>query len=107
MGWRLQIFAPLNTLIELRNELNSFECPIILDHFAGVIVQKSNFLAQIQAIQSLYSSPNIIIKLAAPYIVSPDKDVVFFSKLIQNLADMSPDRLIWGSNWQHPSGGDR
>ncbi|WP_208719118.1 amidohydrolase family protein [Pantoea cypripedii] len=105
MEWHLQLFAPYSTLIALRDELEALKCQTILDHFAGVTFKPGSGLKTLPELTDLYANANIIIKLAAPYIVSTDPDHNFFRDLIGSLASINPDRLIWGSNWPHPSGG--
>lgn len=104
-GWHLQIFAGLAILQELAGTLESLPVPVMLDHFAGARAELGPSQSGFSAILRLMGSGKAYVKVAAPYLASSLPDMSDCAALAHALSDANPERIVWGSNWPHPTGG--
>ena len=106
LGWVMQIFCDWRLMEELAPTVRDIarEMPVIVDHMlhipAGQGVQDKSF----QALLRLLGEGHVHVKLSAPYRLSarfPDyPDARSFHEA---LLRANPQRLMWGTDWPHPS----
>lgn len=104
-GMFLQIFAPLQRIVQQSATLEKAGLPVVLDHFAGATA--TDAADQRAALERLCSNAPVWVKLSACYRLSDDpaKQEQTALALIARLWPIMPDRLIWGSDWPHTGGG--
>jgi predicted TIM-barrel fold metal-dependent hydrolase len=106
LGWVAQFFCDYRMLSRTADRLRAIarEMPVIVDHY-GMIdarcgVNEENF----QALLRLVGEGHVHVKVSAPYRVSarypdyPDARPFHDALLAAN-----PERLMWGTDWPHPS----
>lgn len=103
MGWCIQIYAPLDTIIAARRDLEALRVPVILDHFAGARLSADWTLDGIGVVTDLMRNGPAIAKLSALYRVAAGAagEWTDMEPLARLLIDANPQRLIWGSDWPH------
>lgn len=104
-GMFLQIYAPLDRILQQAATLESAKLPIVLDHFAGAkATTRPDLLTELGTI---CRNLPIWIKLSANYRVAdtPAEQQDTALGLIARFWSIMPDRLIWGSDWPHTGGG--
>lgn len=105
-GWHIQIFAEFSKDPELAGRIRKLGVPVVIDHLG--MIEPSAGVADpgVQAILALLRDGHCWVKLSGPYLTSrqpmPHPDV---EPLIAALVEQSPDRLLWGTDWPHPSAG--
>lgn len=104
-GWHVQIQLEGPELAERELLLAALPCDVVIDHigrFAAPIVMSR---PGVQALFSLLETGRCWVKLSAPYHGSksgpPDYEDV--GGLARELVRTNPSRLLWATNWPHPS----
>lgn len=104
MGWHIQFFLDLKTLTDAEAKLGAFDLPIVIDHFGRVNATEGVDGAACRTLLRLVSRPNVWAKLIGPYFLStrpplfPD-----VTPIVQAVVAAAPDRVVWGTDWPHPS----
>lgn len=103
LGWHLQLFMPLEILAENEHLLATLPAPVVLDHM-GAPGEAASSHRHVPALLRMLERGHTWIKLSGAYLSSsqhaPWNDM---GQLARRLADHRPDRLVWGTNWPHPS----
>ncbi|AOR81327.1 4-sulfomuconolactone hydrolase [Novosphingobium resinovorum] len=102
LGWCVKLhFAPA-ALDGLAERLARVDIPIIIDHFGRVDTAQGVDQPHFLRLLDLAKLDHVWIKLTGADRISgsgaPYDDVVPFAHA---LADVAPDRLLWGSDWPH------
>lgn len=99
LNWQAQIWAFLDKVLAMSNQLENFNFPIVLDHMGyppkGTKVKDPIFVNFLK----LLKNSNIWVKLT-PHRLSdewPDNNDV--RQLHDALIEAIPERVIWGSDW--------
>lgn len=104
LGWHLQFFVDLQRQPELAEQLAGLDIPIVIDHFGKVPARGGVDSPAARALLHLLAMPHCWAKLMGPYFISNDfpqhADV---DALAQAMVALAPDRLLWGTDWPHPS----
>ncbi|HEV2009060.1 MAG TPA: amidohydrolase family protein [Burkholderiales bacterium] len=104
LGWHLQFFANLRDMPQLEEQLATLPVNIVIDHFGCIAAADGLDAPPFQALLRLLRREHCWAKLMGPYFASemfPQyPDLVPFA---QALVQAAPDRVVWGSDWPHPS----
>ncbi len=98
LGWHLQVYAPLQAVVEGMNEAGPLPVPVVLDHFAlwNDVAAEAGLR---QAVADKLARGEVYIKLSASY------RVPLAARELKALAlhwlQLRPDRLLWASDWPH------
>jgi predicted TIM-barrel fold metal-dependent hydrolase len=103
LGWHLQVYAALDTVVALADPLARLAVPVVLDHFAMLAVDTAAGDARAAALLELLRSGNAYIKLSAPYRLSPcgAPDAQHVTRWANAFVQAAPERVLWGSDWPH------
>jgi 2-pyrone-4,6-dicarboxylate lactonase len=106
-GWHIQIFAEFSKNSELAGLMRKLGVPAVIDHLGMIDPKLGVADPGLQAVLALLRDGLCWVKLSGPYLTSrrpmPHPDV---EPLIAALVEQSPGRLVWGTDWPHPSAGD-
>lgn len=109
LGWHIQLNMPLDELERNKAMLSQLPVPIVFDHFARIPLPDGINHPGFETIRSLIRDSSAWIKLSGAYLNSksgaPTYDDV--KPLAQALIMAAPDRIIWGSDWPHPTHSDK
>ena len=104
LGWHLQFFANFREKPEMADELAKLDIDIVIDHFARIATSDGLEAPPFQALLRLLRRENCWAKLMGPYFISDAfphyPDIAPFARAMVQAA---PDRVVWGSDWPHPS----
>ncbi len=104
LGWHLQFYSNFRETPELADELAKLPVNIVIDHFGRIQTSDGLDAPTFQALMGLLQHEHCWAKLMGPYFVSDAvphyPDLVPFAQAMVNAA---PDRVVWGSDWPHPS----
>ncbi len=98
LGWHVQIYAPLATVMAALHITGALPHPVVLDHF-GLWDDANSAQPHCRTALQLLASGQIYIKLSASYrlaLPAPSLDA-----LVQRWLELRPDRLLWASDWPH------
>jgi predicted TIM-barrel fold metal-dependent hydrolase len=103
-GWHMQIQVEGRDLTELAPRFRGLATPLVIDHMGRVAPELGVQYPGFQALLALVREGNTWVKLSSAYAMSakpyPYDDVAPFAKA---LIEAGPSRVVWGSNWPHPS----
>lgn len=102
LGWHLQVYADARTFQQLEPVLARCRVNIVIDHMglpdAAAGIAQPGF----QAVLRLAAQPHVWVKLAGADRITRSsgrlRDAIPFMRA---LAAVSPERLVWGSDWPH------
>jgi predicted TIM-barrel fold metal-dependent hydrolase len=102
LGWHLQFYLDFHP--ELEELLARLPVNIVIDHFGRIPAAEGVGAPRFQALLRLLRLEHCWAKLMGPYFVSDAvpryPDLV---PLAQAVAQAAPDRIVWGTDWPHPS----
>ena len=104
LGWHLQFFVDIGRVSDIEERLGKLSIDIVIDHFGRVRAADGIDAPPFQTLLRLLQRGNFWAKLIGPYFLS-DKtpgfpDVTPFARAVVAAA---PDRVVWGTDWPHPS----
>ena len=109
MGWHVQINAPAARIIELMPIFERLPSPIVFDHMARV-PQPDGVQAPVFAkVLSLIDKGRTWVKLSGAYGDSKVGPPTYsdVSVVARAYVKHAPERLVWGSDWPHPTEKDK
>lgn len=114
LGWHVQLYLPVRTVVSMADGLTDLSMPVVLDHFAGLDATSLDLKStEVSTLLHLLNTGHVHIKLSAPYRVvsttssTADADFCALGAIVQRCADVAPDRLLWGTDWPHTGGAGR
>jgi len=104
LGWHIQFFLDLKTMPDAVEKLGALDITIVIDHFGRVHAQEGVQGAAFQRLLQLVRRPNCWAKLIGPYFLSSRRpDFPDVAPLAQAVVAAAPERVVWGTDWPHPS----
>ncbi|MCZ8280273.1 MAG: amidohydrolase family protein [Acetobacteraceae bacterium] len=105
-GWHVQLGMRSDRIVAEESTLRSLPGHIVLEHCAGI--SASGSCRQDRAyriVMDRLESGRFWVKLSGPYLREPGgaPDYPLLRPYVQDLIAQAPDRLVWGSDWPHPS----
>jgi 2-pyrone-4,6-dicarboxylate lactonase len=104
LGWHVQLLIDGRDLPELAPRLIRLPVRFVIDHMGHMPVQLGLAHPGFKALLALAGKGNCWVKLSGAYRISaksyPYEDVVPIAKA---LVEAAPQRMVWGSDWPHPS----
>lgn len=102
LGWHIQIFTTPDTIAALHEVIADLPVPVVIDHFGGIRdIRQPEFAALL----ALVESGSAYVKLSAAYLVAENARSPDVAQVARALIAANAARLLWGSNWPHPTGG--
>lgn len=105
LNWHVQVVSSGDKLVELESRLQRLPTPIVIDHMGHVPQPEGVKSETFATLQRLLDKQKTWVKLSGAYIGShtgaPDyADVI---PVAQKLISINPERMLWGSDWPHPT----
>ena len=104
-NWHIQIFTNLAMIAAIKDLVAASPVPVVFDHFGGAKAELGVQQPGFSDLVELVGSGKAYVKISGAYRASklaPDyADVVPLAKA---LIAANPDRVVWGTDWPHPSG---
>ncbi|HKT64833.1 MAG TPA: amidohydrolase family protein [Burkholderia sp.] len=105
LGWHIELVVQGARLPALEHHLSALPCPLVIDHIAHVPQPGGLSSDAFRAAQRLVGKGNTWVTLSGPYVDSrtgaPAYDDV--EPVAKALIDMAPERMLWGTDWPHPT----
>lgn len=100
LGWHLQVFG--EHFEQLESALGGCAVNVVIDHMGLPDAAKGVGQPDFQAVLRLLKKPHVWVKLAGADRVSRStgklRDAIPYMRALANVA---PDRLVWGTDWPH------
>jgi predicted TIM-barrel fold metal-dependent hydrolase len=107
LGWHVQVYTSLPIIAALHDRLLALPTPLVIDHFGGARAEAGVAQPGFAALLSLVRAGRTYVKLSAGYRISSLPDWSDVAPLARALIEASAARILWGSDWPHPGGGQR
>ncbi len=104
-GWHVQVQLDGDGLVDLAPRLAALPVDCVIDHMGRIPIEGGTDRAAFKSLLRLLDTGRCWVKLSAPYHVSragpPDyRDCAARARALVRAV---PERMVWGSNWPHPS----
>jgi D-galactarolactone isomerase len=109
LGWHVQISTTAKQIIAIEDLLMRLPLPIMFDHFAHPGQPAGINDPVFATVRRLIDKGRSWVKLSAPYIDSRIGPPTYadVTPVAQAYVKAAPERLVWASDWPHPSQGDK
>ena len=105
VGWHAQLQMDGRLLPDRERQIFDWPGRIVIDHIGRIADPVSVGNPAFRCLLRLVDSGRVWVKLSGPYLVSkagpPRYDDV--SELAKALVKAAPERMLWATNWPHPS----
>jgi len=103
--WHLQLAVKPSLLLLIGSRLSALPHTLVLDHFAYARAKDGTDDEGFSMVLDLVRSGQAYVKLSAPHRGIDDHEGNWrhMEPLARALAQANPQRLLWGSDWPHPS----
>jgi D-galactarolactone isomerase len=105
VGWHVQLQLDGRLLPEREAQIRSWPGRIVIDHVGKFLEPVPPDHAAFHCLLRLVDSGRVWVKLSAPYEVSKMGPPLYddVGRLAKLLVKAAPERMLWASNWPHPS----
>jgi predicted TIM-barrel fold metal-dependent hydrolase len=105
LGWHVQIHALGPQIIDMNEMLSRLPTPIVFDHLGRIPQPEGVKHPSFPVVAGLVDKGKAWIKLSGAYqdTKSGPPDYADTSAVAQTLARGAPERMLWGSDWPHPT----
>jgi D-galactarolactone isomerase len=105
LGWHIQINAPSATIMAIMDILNRVPAPIVFDHLAHVPEPAGVTDPLFARVRALIDKGRTWVKLSGAYQDTKVGPPTYAdsSAVARAYVKAAPERLVWGSDWPHPS----
>jgi predicted TIM-barrel fold metal-dependent hydrolase len=105
LGWHVQLNVTGEQIVAAEDLLNRLPAPIVFDHMGHLPQPEGINHPAFAIIRRLLDKGRTWVKLSVTYDSSKDGPPGYadVNRIGQAYVKAAPERLIWGSNWPHPS----
>lgn len=105
LGWHVQVNAPAQVLLDARSIWLDLPCPVVFDHLAHVPEPDPTHHAAFLMVTELMSRGHAYVKLSGFYGDTQVGPPTYSDRVLlaAAYAAAAPDRVVWGSDWPHPT----
>lgn len=103
-NWHIQIYARLSVIAAVADAIQAVPMPVVLDHFGGAKAALGIDQPGFDALLKLAQSGKAYVKISGAYRASTlAPDYADVTPLAKALIAANPRRILWGTDWPHPS----
>jgi predicted TIM-barrel fold metal-dependent hydrolase len=103
-NWHIQVYARLSVIEAIADLIQTAPMPVVFDHFGGAKAARGVAQPGFESLLKLLRSGKAYVKISGAYrssTLGPDyPDLVPLAKA---LIAANPQRILWGTDWPHPS----
>jgi len=103
LGWHVQIHWRGEQIVEHAAILNKLRCTIVFDHMARLPRPEAEKHAAFTIVARLIEQGRTWVKLSGPYLDDVGPDYASRAAVAQAFCKLAPERMVWGSDWPHPT----
>ena len=105
LGWHIQVNATAAQLLAHRHLLANLSSPLVIDHMGQIPQPGGAEHAAFRMVEALLTNGRTWVKLSGPYLVSRSGAPVYADAgmVALRFAQLAADRMLWGSDWPHPT----
>jgi len=107
LGWHVQTFTNLGVVAALHDVIAALPATLVIDHFGKPQAAAGLTQPGLDRLLALLRSGKVYVKISAAYRISDIAGYPDAAPMARAMIDANPDRIVWGTDWPHPSGGAR
>ena len=109
LGWHIQLQMDGRLLPERVALVKSLPGRVVIDHTGKFLEPVTTNHPAFKALLDLVGTGRVWVKLSAPYETSKEGPPHYMDvgRLARGLIAAAPERMLWATNWPHPSAQDR
>jgi predicted TIM-barrel fold metal-dependent hydrolase len=105
-NWHVQLFTNMPMVAAFKDLVAESPVPVVFDHFGGAKAELGLQQPGFPELLELVRSGKAYVKISGVYRSSTlAPDYADAAPLARALIAANPDRILWGTDWPHPSGG--
>jgi predicted TIM-barrel fold metal-dependent hydrolase len=103
-GWHIQVVAKPDRIVEHANLFGSLPVPIVFDHLAQIDAPGTEHPA-FHVVSNLLRQQKAWVKISGFYTFGKGGPPAYpdAAALVHGYLNIAPDRLVWGTDWPHPT----
>lgn len=104
LGWHVELLLPADLWPGIATRIRALPVPVVFDHFGRLPHPGVDHVGH-RTILSLLETGRTWVKLSGAYLQGGPADSWSddAAAMAEALLDTAPDRMVWGSNWPHPT----
>ena len=108
LGWHIQLVSEGEKIVELQDVLKRLPVPVVFDHMGHLPEPAGPDHPAFRVVADLIEKHGAWVKLTGAYILSKVGPPTYADRgrLARAYVDLAPERLVWGSDWPHPTSPD-
>jgi predicted TIM-barrel fold metal-dependent hydrolase len=105
LGWHIQLVSEGDRILEWNDVLQRLPTPVVFDHMGHLPEPMGANHPAFRVIAELIEKHGGWVKLTGAYILSTVGPPTYAdrSALAKAFVKLAPERLVWGSDWPHPT----
>ena len=103
LGWHVQLHMLPNQLVQNIDLIDRLPVTVVFDHFARLLPTDAASEKAQQAVSRWLTEGKTWMKFAAPYLAKQGPDSTALNDLARYFLGLAPERIVWGSDWPHPT----
>jgi len=105
LGWHIQLHMLGDKIVEIADVLERLPSPIVFDHLGRIPQPAGVDHPAFRVVGNLLEKGRAWVKLSGAYIDSKSGPPAYAdtTKVAQAYVKLAPERLVWGSDWPHPT----
>ncbi|MGY2046733.1 amidohydrolase family protein [Methylobacterium sp. JK268] len=105
LGWHIQLVSEGERIVALRDVLERLPVPVVFDHMGHLPEPEGPDHPAFGVIARLIETRGAWVKLTGAYILSRSGPPAYADRgrLARAFVALAPERLVWGSDWPHPT----
>lgn len=103
LGWHVQLYLSPDQVVNHAAMLRRLAVPLVFDHMLRLGSDVPITHGAFEVVADLVARGRAWIKLSGAYLNSKVEDYSDTKILAQALINLNPDRMVWGSDWPHPT----
>ena len=103
LGWHLQLHLMPAQIVSQAALLERLPGTLVFDHMARLVNAEGTDPRAFEIIGGLLARGNTWIKFSAPYLGAERPDYAAALPVARALLQAAPRRIVWGSDWPHPT----
>lgn len=109
LGWHVQMHILGDRIVEIEDVLQRLPSPIVFDHLGRIPQPAGTDHPAFRVITKLIDKGRTWVKLSGAYIDTKTGAPAYAdtTKVAQAYVKAAPERLVWGSDWPHPTEKDK
>jgi predicted TIM-barrel fold metal-dependent hydrolase len=105
MGWHVQLHLRGEQIVEMAELIERLPCTLVFDHMARLPQPEGAHHPAFEVVKRLLLDGRAWLKLSGAYLDTRTGSPRYadVTRVAREYVKLAPDRLLWGSDWPHPT----